>query len=1123
MKKLHLFLAIVLALYSSRAASPALKISEFMAVNTKTLTDVDGDSSPWIEIYNPTTQKFSLSGWALTDDTNNLMQWRFPNVIMLDAEDANQSDNFMVVFASGKDRTNSVEELHTNFRLPAEGGYLALVDPNTNIVAVFNSYPPQQADVSYGLDAADLTTAGFFTKPTPGKPNSMTGVNAAPGTIFSQTGATFSTAFSLELSSGAGAAIYYTTNGTIPTQNSVLYQAPIPITCSTQVRARAFVPGLMPGAIHSETYLQLDPALAATNSTLPAIVLYTFGAGAVQLVTTEMANVSIYEPQNGVTSLTNAPTLTSRSGIHLHGNSTLSLPKKSYALHFWDDLNNDLNCSPLGFPKDSDFVLYGPDGFEPVLMHNPLMYKLSNEIGRYASRTRFVEVYLNTGGGPLSSADYIGIYVLEEKIKWGADRVNVSKLGSVDALHPQDNSAPNVSGGYIAKVDSLDTGEQGFVADGQVNAYDYPKEAEMWTPQRAPQKAYLQNYMNAFSNALSGTNFTDPELGYRPFIDQPSWIDYHILNVVALNDDALAASAYYYKDRNDVLHYGPIWDFDRSQGSESVWDFSPVAWGQSATDMFRKYWWGRIFSDPDFWQAWIDRYQDLRVTTLSTSHVYGLIDGFAAEVAPQTARESARWTGVTTPRKGLYAFFGYSYNFPGTYDGEVAFLKKWYTDRFTFLDANFLAKPAFSISNGLVEAGDSVGITAPVGATIYYTLDGSDPRLPGGGISPDALVYASSIPMDAGTTLKARAYNSQHYNMTGPSNPVLSSPWSGLAAETFSAASPPVVLQDAVTMDAYSGQSPTFNVAFAGEPRPLIQWSLNGVDLPDQTNAQLTVSLTETNQAGEYLATLTNAVGSASASFLLNITPKPHLVVTEVMSSEAKLKTGSPVTSDWWELSNLGNFTVNLWGYRFDDDHYSFLDAFTVSNAVSIAPGESVVFVEDMSANDFRTWWGSQHLPGSLQIITYPRIGFSASGDAVHVWNAAANSTTDTVADVTYPAATKGVSFGYNASTGTFGALSAAGANGAYVAAFNGDIGSPGILGTAPYILSIDHSDDNFSALFSTIPGMTYEVDYKNNLSDTNWTLLENFTAESSNFLLRESEISTNASRFYQIKMVPAE
>ncbi len=1095
------FVVVLMRVSGAGAASPRLEISEFMAVNQKTVQDADGDFSPWIEIYNPTTNDVSLNGWALTDDTNNLTLWRFPNVTLLDAADANESDNFMVVFASGKDRTNNTAELHTNFRLPTGGGYLALVDPNTNIVSVFESYPAQQADVSYGLDAADPTSAGYFTIPTPGQPNAMTGATAAPAVTFSQTGGTFVAPFSLQLSAPANAVIYYTTNGVVPTQSSLLYESAIPISQSRQIRARAFVPGLLPGAIHSETYLQLDAGLALTNSDLPAIVIYNFGAGLVQQATNQSVNISIYEPQAGVTSLTNAPTLTSRAGIHLHGSTTLSSLKQSFAVEFWDELNNDLDCTPLGFPAESDFILYGPDSYEPVLMHNSLMYQLSNDLGRYAPRTRFVEVYLNTGGGPVTSANYNGIYVLEEKIKWGPNRVNVPKLHSVDELHPEDNSEPNVSGGYIAKVDRLDAGENGFVADGRTSAYDYPKEADINTPQRGPQKQYFQNYLDSFSTVLNGVNFTDPVLGYRPYIDAPSWIDYHMLNGVAFNVDTLALSSYYYKGRNDVLRYGPIWDFDRSQGSKVGADFNPNVWGQASTDMFRKYWWGRVFTDIDFWQAWIDRYEDLRGTTFSTNHIYAAIDTCAAQVQHEAPREEARWTSLTAPRSGTITINGYSHTFPGTYAGEVSFLKQWYADRLHFLDSNFVAKAVFSDTSGAILPGSTLAITAEPSATVYYTLDNSDPRLPGGGLSPQALVYDAPIQLTTNVTFKVRAYNPLHVNLSGTNGPPLTSPWSGLASEHFSLAAAPVILQSPADLDAYAGQSVTFTVDAEGSPAPWYQWMLNGVNLENQTNSQLTMAAIQTNQTGTYTVSVTNLAGGTSASLFLNVTPKPKLVLTEVMSSEAKAKTAL-VTSDWWELSNLGTFPVNLQGYRFDDDHDSFADAFTISDAITISPGESIVLVEDMTPDDFRGWWGPDYLPPKLQIITYPSIGFSSDGDAIHLWNAAATSITDTVADVTFPASIKGVSLGYDPVLQKLGALSVVGQDGAFVADVDGDVGSPGKVIVAPeFLRAVYHPNASFNMRISTLPNLNYVIEYKNTLVDPDWAVLTSFTADLKFFL----------------------
>src|SRR4030042_383598 len=93
-------------------------ISEFMASNGSNeplaegeLLDEDGDSSDWIEIYNPTAEAVHLGGWYLTNDADNLEQWQFPAGVVLGP------GQFLVVFASGKDRKAASAELHTSFQL----------------------------------------------------------------------------------------------------------------------------------------------------------------------------------------------------------------------------------------------------------------------------------------------------------------------------------------------------------------------------------------------------------------------------------------------------------------------------------------------------------------------------------------------------------------------------------------------------------------------------------------------------------------------------------------------------------------------------------------------------------------------------------------------------------------------------------------------------------------------------------------------------------------------------------------------------------------------------------------------------------------------------------------------
>ncbi len=348
------------------------------------------------------------------------------------------------------------------------------------------------------------------------------------------------------------------------------------------------------------------------------------------------------------------------------------------------------------------------------------------------------------------------------------------------------------------KIDRPDPGDTGFAAAGQNIDYVEPKEVEIETPQRAPQQQYLQNYLNAFGAALNGANFTDPTYGYRAYVEVGSWIDHHLLNVLAFNVDALRLSAYFYKERNGKLFFGPLWDFDRSQGSTDGRDFSPLIWRSLVydygTDFFNYPWWGRMFTDIDFWQQWIDRYQELRTGPFSTDHIFADIDALADQVRQAEPREALRWSW--RPRSGTVTISGYSYNFSGTYQGEVNFLKQWYADRLNFMDANFLARPLFNSNGGPIAAGFTLTINAPAGATVYYTTNGVDPRLSGGVVASGARAYSSPITLNANARVVARAYDPTHYNLTGANNPPLSSPWSGATAATFVVATPPLVVSE---------------------------------------------------------------------------------------------------------------------------------------------------------------------------------------------------------------------------------------------------------------------------------------------------------------------------------------
>jgi len=168
---------------------------------------------------------------------------------------------------------------------------------------------------------------------------------------------------------------------------------------------------------------------------------------------------------------------------------------------------------------------------------------------------------------------------------------------------------------------------------------------------------------------------------------------------------------------------------------------------------------------------------------------------------------------------------------------------------------------------------------------------------------------------------------------------------------------------------------------------------------------------------------------------------RAQLKITEVQSAE---NTGTiATTADWWELSNFGASTIDLTGYKMDDNSDSFSLSVALTGITSIAAGESVVFAEGLTADQFRAWWGSG-LGSSVQIGTYSGsgVGLSSSSDQVNIFD----STGTQIDGVSFSTATKGYSFVFE--SGDIGrsstVLSVAGVDGAFISV-NGDVGSPSV------------------------------------------------------------------------------
>lgn len=367
-------------------------------------------------------------------------------------------------------------------------------------------------------------------------------------------------------------------------------------------------------------------------------------------------------------------------GIEYRGNYSASLPQKPYAFETWGSVGNTINVPLLGMPAENDWLLianYNDKSFA----RNILPFHFFEAMGHYSIRSKLVDVVID--------GVYQGIYLLCEKIKRDNNRVNIANLT------PTDIASPDVTGGYLLKIDYWDNSNSWQLIYSPINCpsaavhmvYVEPKATEIV----AQQATYIQDYINDFETALYSSTFDDPLIGYRKYIDVGSFIDYFLVNEVTRNVDGFKKSRYFSKDKDLLdgsisrLKAGPVWDFDWSQkdidaGTQNGSGFVYPVCNQDVTP---PGWYVRLLQDPAFANEVRCRYEALRENIFDTLAIFAQIDSVA-----QVVNESQQWHYLVWGNMGVATGTGEVQAPSQTYAEEMQKLKAWYARRFAWLDAN---------------------------------------------------------------------------------------------------------------------------------------------------------------------------------------------------------------------------------------------------------------------------------------------------------------------------------------------------------------------------------------------------------------------------------------------------
>lgn len=416
-------------------------------------------------------------------------------------------------------------------------------------------------------------------------------------------------------------------------------------------------------------------------------------------------------------------------GIEVRGQSTQMFPKKCYGFETRDDQGENLNASLLGMPEENDWILYAPYS-DKSMLRNFITFYMGSMLDPYCTRMAYCEVIVNN--------DYKGVYILMEKIKKDENRVDIA------TLNPEDISGDELTGGYIVKVDKIDPGfvygEDGWISypsPPYPNAmhitfqYYYPEAGDL-----APQQAdYIKDYITLAENTLTGSGFTNPNLGYNKYFNTGSFVDLMILCEVSKEVDKYRYSTYFYKEKDSdggKLFAGPPWDFNLGYSNVDYWPpgNNYAGWLYNMVepnDWSIMFWWKRLMEDPYYRNLFRTRWTHLRQNELSNENLEYAIDSIVTYINDAQQRNYERW-----PILGEYVWPNYDWE-GNDYEDEVDFFETWFFNRLSWIDANVTGSilyPSAGLSGSLPELEINLSddyFNRPVLKKKYFTLNNEPP------------------------------------------------------------------------------------------------------------------------------------------------------------------------------------------------------------------------------------------------------------------------------------------------------------------------------------------------------------------------------------------------------------
>lgn len=534
-----------------------------------------GEYYDWVEIKNVSKESVKLSDYCLSDDRREPEKWSLPNRTLAKGQS-------ILIYCTGEENPTTGNSLRANFALNASSETLYLTKKGESAAADY----VWLHDIPYGYSMGRTDAEnGFFylRRQTPNEPNETDAyryISEAPAA--NREPGVYEAGRTVRVKLAAAGDIYYTTDGSAPTEESTPYTGAITVDKTTVLRAVAVEEGGAPSPA-----LTLDFFIGEEH-TLPVLSLVTDSPrrfseiyeGSVK--DRECAgNLSFYAPEGS---------FSIGCGVEMKGHTSLFAPKKSLGVSFRGCYGAETLAYDIfgeGPAEFSELSIRAGQDYSSTVFRNELMQELCAELDTTVTqRSRYCVLYIN--------GEYWGIYCLKD----------------------------DITRQYYANL----TG----TAKEDVTMLSSP----------VPQSAAV--YTEALG-LWKDTSLTREE-AYERFcaaVDMDGFIDWVLLEGYCANVDI--KSNLRYLRTGDGPWQIVFYDLDWAFQTRNNCFFNLVGPEQTAQIAPTIRW---LFGIDDFRERLLTRYADLTETTLSDGHVTEKIDEFRALLAPEMARERARWSGT---------------------------------------------------------------------------------------------------------------------------------------------------------------------------------------------------------------------------------------------------------------------------------------------------------------------------------------------------------------------------------------------------------------------------------------------------------------------------------------------